>query len=318
MTADAGLWDSKFINRNLATIPFNNHNATNRTIMGKYRSTVLPFLIGLCISAGLYGAFHWWGFLIVFPWIGFSISTGIFLRLKLTGKKRLIGRKVSILMIMPCLLFFVPIVNNENFQLEGIFLIILVGFFSKGVIHYAIAKIFGPLIWRRGFCGYACWTAAVLDWLPIKNRMSDIPRKYRNIRFVTLGLSLLVPFYLIFALSYDPWADFINIQEMKLMFISNALYYIIAVPLAFILSDKRAFCKYLCPVSLVMIPTSTLGLLKIKPNIQNECIGCKACNRNCPMGVDVMSYMQHNDAISDTECILCNDCKLVCPTNKIK
>lgn len=286
--------------------------------MGKYRSAFLPFILGICISAMLYLIFQWWGFLIVFPWIGLSISIGIFLRVRLTGKKRLIGRKVSILMILPCLLLFVPIANNENFQLEGVFLIVLVGFFSKGFIHYAIAKIFGPLIWRRGFCGYACWTAAILDWLPIKNQPRTVSRKYRKLRFIMPGVSLLLPLYLIFVLSYDPWTDYINIQEMKLMFLSNVLYYLIAIPLAFALSDKRAFCKYICPVALVMIPTSKWGLLKIKPHIEHECTGCSACNRQCPMGVDVMDYMKRNVPISDTECILCNDCRLVCPTGKIK
>ena len=286
--------------------------------MKKYKSAILPFLIGILISIILYIMFKWWGFLVIFPWIGFSISVGIFLRIILKGKKRLIGRKVSILMILPCLLFFVPIVNNENFQLEGVFLIVLVGFFSKGFIHYAVAKIFGPLIWRRGFCGYACWTAAVLDWLPIKNKNSNIPRSYRNMRFIMLFLSLMIPLYFVFVLSYNPWTDYINKQEMKLMFISNGLYYLIAIPLAFIMSDKRAFCKYACPVSLVMTPSSKIGLIKIKPNLQNNCNGCKACNNNCPMGVDVMYYMKSNKPISDTECILCNDCRIVCPTGKIQ
>lgn len=286
--------------------------------MRKYKPAILPFLIGLFITIILFSTLNWWGFLVIFPWIGFSVSIGVFLRLRLKGKKRLIGRKVAILMILPCLLFFVPIVNNENFQLEGVFLIVLVGFFGKGFIHYAIAKIFGPLIWRRGFCGYACWTAAILDWLPIKNKNSCIPRSYRNLRFIMLFLSLSIPIYLIFALSYNPWTNFINKQEMKLMFISNGLYYLIAIPLAFIMSDKRAFCKYACPVSLVMIPSSKIGLLKIKPNLDNDCIECKACNINCPMGVNVMDYMKQDKAISDTECILCSDCSVVCPTHKIK
>ena len=82
----------------------------------------------------------------IFSWIGFSISLGFFLRIKLKGSEKLIGRKTSLLMILPCFLLFVPIVNNENFQLEGVFLIVLVGFFSKGFIHFAVAKIFGPLI----------------------------------------------------------------------------------------------------------------------------------------------------------------------------
>jgi polyferredoxin len=285
--------------------------------MRKYKSSLLPFFIGLLISFILYTTLNWWGFLVIFPWIGFSISLGIFLRQKLKGNKRLIGRKVSILMILPCLLFFVPIINNENFQLEGIVLIVLVGFFFKGFIHYAIAKIFGPLIWRRGFCGYACWTAAVLDWLPIKNKASNIPRSYRNLRFIMFSLSLLVPIFLIFAFSYNPWTDYINKQEMKLMFISNGLYYLIAISLAFVLSDKRAFCKYVCPVALVMKPSSSIGLLKIKPNLLNECTGCKSCNNHCPMGVDVMEFMKKNLPITDTECILCNDCSIVCPTKKI-
>jgi len=228
------------------------------------------------------------------------------------------GRKIAILMIMPSLLFFVPIVNNENFQLEGVVMIVLVGFFSKGFIHYCIAKIFGPLVWRRGFCGYACWTAAVLDWLPISNGTRNVPRSYRNIRFISLAISFMIPLYLVFVLSFDPWTGFINKNEMKWMFISNAIYYIISMPLAFILSDKRAFCKYVCPVSLVMKPSASLGLLKIKPNPDKVCIGCSACNKVCPMGVDVMNYMKHNKAVTDTECILCNDCGIVCPVRKIK
>jgi len=71
-------------------------------------------------------------------------------------------------MVLPALLLFVPVVSNENLQLEGIVLLILIGYFSKGIIHYEIAKVFGPLIWGRAFCGWACWTAAVLEWLPVE------------------------------------------------------------------------------------------------------------------------------------------------------
>jgi polyferredoxin len=286
--------------------------------MPKKLTISLPFIIGLLISAILYKIFHWWGFLVVFPWVGFSISVGVFLRQTLKGNKRLLGRKIAILMILPCLLLFVPIVNNENFQLEGVVLIVLVGFFSKGFIHYSVAKLFGPLIWSRGFCGYACWTAAVLDWLPIHKTNNTIPRSYRKLRYVALGISILLPVFLIFVFSYNPWNNYINKQEMLWMFVSNGIYYAIGIPLAFLLHDKRAFCKYVCPVSLVMTPTSRLGLLKVKPVLENTCIGCKSCNNHCPMGVDVMGYMQRNEKITDTECILCNDCKIVCPTKKIK
>jgi polyferredoxin len=253
---------------------------------------------------------------VIFPWIGFSISIGMFIRSLLKGKKKILGRKIAILMILPCLLIFIPVINNENFQLEGVVLIVLVGLFSKGFIHYAIAKIFGPLIWGRGFCGWACWTAAILDWLPIANRKKHVDPKFKLLRFVTLFISIAIPVYLVVVMNYDVWGNYINKNEMIWMFTGNLIYYAIGIPLAFILNDKRAFCKYLCPVSLVMIPTSKISLITIKPT-GIECIECGNCNRICPMDIDVMSYVKNNKKITHSECILCTDCQVVCPTGAI-
>jgi ferredoxin-type protein NapH len=272
----------------------------------------LPFLIGLAVATLLYMTIGWWGFWAIFPWIGFSISTGIFLRSRFKGKKKIIGRKVASLMILPCMLISMPIINNENFQLEGVALIVMVGFFSKGFIHYAIAKIFGPLIWGRGFCGWACWTAAILDWLPVQKKKKQINPQYKNIRFIALLISLLIPYYLVFVLNYDVRADYLGQKEMIWMFTGNLLYYAIGIPLAFVLNDQRAFCKYVCPVSLVMIPTRKLSLINIKPTA-NECIECGACNKICPMDIDVMSYISNHKKIRHAECILCDDCTAVCP-----
>ena len=277
----------------------------------------LPLIIGLGIAILLNILIGWWGFWIIFPWIGLAISIGIFLRHNLKGRKKLLGRKIAILMVMPCLLIFIPVVNNENFQLEGVALIVMVGFFSKGFIHYAIAKLFGPLIWGRGFCGWACWTAAILEWLPIssKNKKAVDP-KYKNLRFIVLFISLAIPAYLVFVLNYDVRRNYIFQQEMLWMYTGNLLYYLIGIPLAFILKDKRAFCKYVCPVSLVMIPGSKLSAINIKPS-GKECIQCGNCNKACPMDIDVMSYMLAGKKINHSECILCDDCQVVCPTGAI-
>ena len=276
----------------------------------------LPFLIGLSISTILHFTIHWWAFWVIFPWIGFSISLGNFISSKLKGKQKNYGRKVALLMILPCLLLFVPIINCENFQLEGIVLLLLVGFFGKGVIHYAIAKIFGPLIWGRGFCGWACWTAAVLEWLPIKKPKVPVSKNMKHLRFIGLALSILLPVYMVFILNFDVRHNYIYRSEMLWMFAGNAIYYLIAIPSAFIFSDRRFFCKYLCPVSLVMIPSSKLSLIKIKPT-GNKCIECGACNKNCPMDIDVMSFIKENKKVNHPECILCSDCKNVCPTKAI-
>ena len=57
---------------------------------------------------------------------------------------------------------------SRNMQIEGFWYYLFLGTFEAATIHYAIAKIFGPLIFGRGWCGYACWTAMILDFLPYK------------------------------------------------------------------------------------------------------------------------------------------------------
>ncbi|MFZ5643168.1 MAG: 4Fe-4S binding protein [Bacillota bacterium] len=276
----------------------------------------IPFSTGVMLAAILYLSVGWWGFLVIFPWIGFSISLGIYIISVVPQRKKSIGRKVAILMILPVLLLFVPIANNENFQLEGVVLIILIGYFNKGFIHYAVAKIFGPLIWGRGFCGWACWTAAVLDWLPIKDE-GRIPPHLKRIRYITFALSIALPVALVFFLGFDVRRDYLHKTEMMWMLVGNIIYYVVAVTLAFVFKNKRAFCKIACPVSVVMKVPSSISLITISAS-GNKCRKCSLCNKACPMDVDVMSYISRGERVRDTECVLCMDCKLACPSGAIK
>ncbi|MFZ5632900.1 MAG: 4Fe-4S binding protein [Bacillota bacterium] len=276
----------------------------------------IPFLIGILVASVLYFLIGWWGFLVIFPWIGFAISLGMYLQSRMPPKKKSIGRRITILMILPCLLFFVPVANNENFQLEGIVLLILTGYFSKGFIHYAIAKIFGPLIWGRGFCGWACWTAAVLDWLPV-GTSGKVPPRMKRVRYLTFLLSILLPVSLVIFLNYDVRAEYLNKTEMFWMFSSNIVYYLIAIWMAFYLNDRRAFCKIACPVAVVMEVPTSVCLITISPS-GKKCVKCSRCNNACPMDVDVMSFISQGKRVRSTECILCMECKHACPSRAIK
>lgn len=48
---------------------------------------------------------------------------------------------------------------------------------------------------------------------------------------------------------------------------------------------------------------------KIERN-DHLCIHCKACNKACPVNIDVEKAVK----ITDAECINCNECILVCPS----
>lgn len=289
----------------------------------------IPAIVGISLGILLRFAAGWWGFLIIFPWIGCSITTGCLIAMTRKGKEKDLGRRISILMICPVFLIFLGVMQRENLQLEEtpfyIMLFLSTGLFIRVLVHYAIAKIIGPLIFGRGFCGWACWTAAILEWLPIKENR-EIPKKYGYFRFLTFGLSLAIPFIFI-ALGYD-WkynhiyegGDLIQTGKPGALIwflVGNGLYYAIAIILAFAFKKKRAFCKIACPVSLVMKPQTSVAMIQLRPT-ENNCTSCGSCNKNCPMDVDVRSYIARGEKIKSSECILCGMCRNICPTQAIK
>ncbi len=46
--------------------------------------------------------------------------------------------------------------------------------------------------------------------------------------------------------------------------------------MAFVLKDNRAFCKYLCPVTVFLKPMSYFSLLRVHCD-ENKCIHCGKC-----------------------------------------
>lgn len=221
-------------------------------------------------------------------------------------------------------------IQHENLQLEETvfyaLLFLSTGIFTRVLIHYAVAKIAGPFIWGRGFCGWACWTVAVLDWLPIKENNS-IPAKYGKCRYLSLGVSLAIP-VLFIALGYDFVGQHLQGNEDGIFqtakqgqliwfLVGNGIYYALSIPMAFLFKKKRAFCKILCPVSLVMKAQSTVALIRRRPT-ENECVACGICNKNCPMDVDIVGYIKNKKSITSGECIQCCICVNGCPQNAIK
>ena len=94
----------------------------------------------------------------------------------------------------------------------------------------------------------------------------------------------------------------------------NIAYYGIGIALAFVCKDNRAFCKYICPVTVFLKPMSYFSLLRIKCK-KDKCINCGKCRRVCPMDVDVTDNSRNRK--NGTECILCMECVKNCPKNAL-
>ena len=92
--------------------------------------------------------------------------------------------------------------------------------------------------------------------------------------------------------------------------IGNIIYYSLGILLAFIFKDNRAFCKYICPVTVFLKPASYFSYLRVKCD-HTKCIKCRKCLKNCPMNVDILDDSRKRK--NGTECILCCDCIKNCP-----
>ena len=239
-----------------------------------------------------------------FSYIGISLSLSIFLFLN--GYRY--ARRVAQLLIGAYMLIYLGLIDKENMQIEGFWYYLFTGVFQAATIHYAVAKIFGPLIFGRGWCGYACWTAAVLDFLPYKT-----PRRPRKsigwIRYITFAASLIFVAALFLAKAG-------NMERIMFwsFIIGNALYYSAGIILAYKFKDNRAFCKYICPITVFLKPMSYFSLFRIKCD-KARCVSCGKCNKACPMDVDITDNSRKRK--NGTECILCLECVKSCPRSAL-
>ncbi len=235
-----------------------------------------------------------------FTYIGTCLAIGVYLY----AHKVKYARNLVQFAVGSYMLIYLGIICRENMQIEGFWYYLFLGVFEAAVIHYFVAKIFGPLFFGRGWCGYACWTAMVLDLLPYK-----VPRSPRKKLGFIRYLVFIFSFIFVSSLFIFKVNNIENIMFWSFI-IGNVLYYTIGIALAFIFKDNRAFCKYICPVSIFLKPASYFSVLRVKCDTE-KCISCGKCKRVCPMNVDVPNNCRKRK--NGTECILCTKCIDECP-----
>jgi polyferredoxin len=181
-----------------------------------------------------------------------------------------------------------------------------------------VALLALALLARKAFCSWVCPVGTVSEWLAVLARRMRLrlplkpPRRVdRGLRWLRLPVLLVILFFtwrtgeLVFR-GYDPYYILFSAHGHDVKLWS---YGILAGVLALAILVPMAWCRYLCPLGVILWPFSAIGRLRLSRS-ESACTGCGACDRACPHGIEVAGSLE----VRSGECTLCLECAEVCPS----
>lgn len=196
-----------------------------------------------------------------------------------------------------------------------------------------LLMLFGIALGRL-VCGLLCPFGLVQDLLhkiPVPKRMvpGKLDRPARYLKYaVLLTMVFLLPAFAITKSGVNPpyFCKYLcpagtlegGIPHMaanpKLRELAGFLFnWKMAVLLVILVSSMvihRPFCRYLCPLGAFYSIFNRFSFYQMRLD-RAKCVGCKACERSCPMAVEVTKN------INSPECIRCGKCRSVCPSGAL-
>jgi polyferredoxin len=176
------------------------------------------------------------------------------------------------------------------------------------MIVFLLTVLFGPV-----FCGWVCPLGTVQEWIGwlgkivFKKKYNRfIPAKVdRYLRFIRYAVLLMV----LYQTAYTAKLVFQDVDPYYALFhfwsgeTELAALIILGVTLLLSLFVERSWCKYACPYGAVLGLFNLVRVFKIR-RTASRCIGCKSCDRSCPMNNSVSTVK----AVKDPSCISCMKC----------
>ncbi len=178
------------------------------------------------------------------------------------------------------------------------------------------------MLYGRVWCGWMCpqtvlnelyiWFAKKAKrWLrvpppTVKTRQALVRRAafYALLSLAVAAISLLIGFNLV-AYFVDPYRMLQEIAAFELGPITTACILVIGGIMSVdVMFWREKFCTKACPYAMLqsVLTDSKSQIVRYHTERHDECIECKACVRDCIMGIDIRTSPYQ------TECIHCGDC----------
>lgn len=162
-------------------------------------------------------------------------------------------------------------------------------------------------VFGRIFCGYLCPVGAAQELAySVPGRKLKITNKTVPIVFHLLFLVAFIILGMAFSIEVLAYLGFRQFFHLNVTSIFFYVFLALLISSAFV---YRPFCRLFCPYGALLSLVSIKGLFKLRRN--ENCIDCEDCGEICPT----------NEAGRDDlkqECYLCNRCKETCPVDAIE
>ena len=175
--------------------------------------------------------------------------------------------------------------------------------------------LISTIFWGRFYCGWICPFGAVEEFLYRRRRkltsrlsgdaLDSLGKKVRIIKYLLVCSAVILALVLdnVNVSNYDPFTVIFNqtgnillVTFLVVILLSSVFYY-------------RFWCRYFCPVGVVLGIMSFLSIWKLRS--KENCVFCRACLNTCPVqAIEVTP--KEKIKINTMECIHCNECVQVC------
>jgi polyferredoxin len=273
--------------------------------------------LGTALISGLL-VFRFWSagetaFALSFFWLGISLGPCL-AGYSLVPKKGKQWARRLVLIAGGLSILCMSLAGTMMVDLEGFFMLLLLGTMGAAIGHTLITLILGPMLMGRFLCGWGCWRAMVLELLPVGKGSGRRGGIWSSLPWIGLGVSLGGAAFSLLVLGHHPGGTLTKMHGGDVVPVAAGffIYYAASICLGLVLRDQRAFCKYFCPSALLLRGTSRLSLVKMSAR-SNACHQCGICSQVCPMDIDVAQYVKLGKRVTSGECILCQRCAHACP-----
>jgi polyferredoxin len=170
-----------------------------------------------------------------------------------------------------------------------------------------VVSLFGS----RLFCGWLCPGGALQDQVANSNSRTW-NSKWKNASKYIIWIVWL-SFIIFLWIRHFPlkinffYMSGINLFIVIIYFVVTTIIYVFSL-----LTGKRGMCHSICWMAPFMVIGEKIADFLHIPRFRlkadsNTCVSCKQCNRNCPMGLDVVEMVK-SGKMDSTECISCLEC----------